>query len=60
MNDAASKAKREYMRKWRAENKDRIKAHQQKYWERKAAEQAEKEDGKNGGYADNQGNRQES
>ena len=38
MTNAATEAKRAYMRKWRAENKDKVKAHQQKYWERKAAE----------------------
>lgn len=49
MSDAASKAKREYMRKWRAENQDKVKACQQRFWERKAAEMAQKEDDSNGG-----------
>lgn len=49
MNDTATKAKREYMRKWRAENQDKVKAHQQRFWERKAAEMAKKEDDSNGG-----------
>lgn len=44
MTDTATKAKREYMRKWRAANKDKVKAHQQKYWERKAAELEAKEE----------------
>ena len=43
MTDAATKAKRAYMRKWRAENKDKVKAHQQKDWERRAAELEAKE-----------------
>ena len=59
MTDSATKAKREYMRKWRAANKDKVKAHQQKYWERKAAEMEEKEgkDDAAAEYAYDQGNR---
>lgn len=57
MTNAAAEAKRAYMRKWRAENKDRVKAHQQKYWERKAAELAEKEGGDNGRCSDSQSDR---
>ena len=38
----AKEAKREYMRKWRAENKERIALNQQRYWERKAAEMTAK------------------
>ena len=59
MTDAAAEAKRAYMRKWRAENKDKVKAHQQKYWERKAAELKAKEGEVNAAaeYADDQGNR---
>jgi len=58
MTDSATKAKREYMRKWRAANKDKVKAHQQKYWERKAAELEAKEGKDNAAaeYADNQRN----
>lgn len=55
MTDAATEAKRAYMRKWRAENKDKVKAHQQKYWERKAIELLRKEGGNDGGCADSQG-----
>lgn len=54
MSDAASKAKREYMRKWRAKNRDKVKAAQDRYWSKRAAEMAKKEDDKNGGYVDNQ------
>lgn len=57
MTNAAVAAKRAYMRKWRAENKDKVKAHQQKYWERKAAELAEKEGQENGRCSDSQSNR---
>lgn len=40
----AKEAKRVYMRKWRAANKERIATHQKRYWERKAAEIAAKEE----------------
>jgi hypothetical protein len=36
-------AQREYMKKWRAENKDKVKKHQQTYWERKALKKMEDE-----------------
>lgn len=48
MTDAAAEAKRVYMRKWRAENKDKVKVHQQRYWERKAAELTKEGGGDNG------------
>lgn len=32
-------AKREYMRRYRAKNKERLKAYNDAYWQRKAAEQ---------------------
>ena len=41
MSEAARKAqrdyKREYMRKWRAANKDKVAANNRRYWERRAA-----------------------
>lgn len=41
MSEAAKAAqrdyKREYMRKWRAANKDKVSENNRKYWERKAA-----------------------
>lgn len=33
--------RRAYQRKWRAENKDKVKEHNRRYWLKKAAEQAE-------------------
>lgn len=36
MTEDARQAKREYERKWRAENKDRVKAIRARYWEKKA------------------------
>lgn len=34
----ARQAKAEYMRKWRAEHKDKVQAARDRYWERKAQE----------------------
>lgn len=36
MDASARLARREYMRQWRAKNKDKIKANQERYWEKKA------------------------
>lgn len=33
----ARAAKNEYMKQWRAKNKDRVRAINQRYWERRAA-----------------------
>ena len=33
--------RRAYQRKWRAENKDKVKEHNHRYWLKKAAEQAQ-------------------
>lgn len=35
--EAQRRYKREYMRKWRAENKDKVIAINARYWEKKAA-----------------------
>lgn len=45
MNKAALEARRAYKRKWAKENPDKVKAAQERYWTKKAAEmqQAEKE-----------------
>lgn len=32
--EMAKTAKRDYMRKWRKNNKDKVKASQQRYWEK--------------------------
>lgn len=37
MTEAARKEQREYMREWRAKNKDRVRANNQRYWEKRAA-----------------------
>lgn len=36
MEDSAKLARREYMRQWRAKNKEKVKIHQDRYWENKA------------------------
>lgn len=36
LQDNANKLKREYYKKWRANNKDRIKDYNSKYWKKKA------------------------
>lgn len=36
MDDNAKLARREYMRQWRARNKEKVKVHQERYWENKA------------------------
>lgn len=36
MEASARLARREYMRQWRLKNKDKVKAHQERYWENKA------------------------
>ncbi|MBD7915232.1 hypothetical protein H9660_08740 [Clostridium sp. Sa3CUN1] len=38
MEASARLARREYMRQWRLKNKDKVKAHQERYWEKKAQE----------------------
>lgn len=36
MSEAAKLAQREYFRKWKQENKDKVKIYRQRYWEKKA------------------------
>lgn len=38
MSEEARRAKREYERKWRAENKEKVAAIKRRYWEKKARE----------------------
>lgn len=37
----AAEARREYQRKWRAANKDKVRANNQRYWQRVAAKKEE-------------------
>jgi hypothetical protein len=36
IEEMAAEARREYFRKWRAENKDKVRKHNQNYWRKKA------------------------
>ena len=38
MTDAARRAKREYMRKWRSEHRESVASSNAKYWQKKARE----------------------
>lgn len=42
MTDQAKEARREYMRAWTAANPDKVKAKNQRYWEKKAAQKRQK------------------
>jgi hypothetical protein len=35
LNDRAKEQKNAYMKEWRAKNKDKVKAAQERYWEKK-------------------------
>lgn len=39
MNDKAKESYNSYMRRWRAKNKEKVKAAQQRYWEKKLKEE---------------------
>ena len=39
LSEAAKEAKRAYFRKWKKANRDKVKAYQARYWEKKAKEQ---------------------
>ena len=43
MNDEARELYNSYMRNWRAKNKDKVKANNAKYWEKKVREKKLKE-----------------
>lgn len=45
MSEAAKRARREYKREWNRRNKDKVKAAQIKYWERKALRSKEVNEG---------------
>ena len=38
MSEQAKQARRAYQAKWRAENRDKIREHERRYWEKKARE----------------------
>lgn len=39
MSDEARRLKNEYMKEWRAKNKEKVKAAQERYWRKKALEE---------------------
>lgn len=45
MTEEARKLQREYLRRWRAANPDKVKAARLRYWERRAAKAAEADRG---------------
>jgi len=45
MSEAAREARRAYMRKWRAANKDKQREYARRHWEKKAAEQEQDQGG---------------
>ena len=44
LSKEARQARNEYMREWRRKNKDKIKKHQENYWEKKAKESQQEEE----------------
>ena len=52
LDEAAKEARREYFKKWRAANRDKVRQHNQNYWKKKAQESmksAESQEAKEGG-----------
>lgn len=43
LNEKALELRREYQRKWRRKNKDKVRANNLRYWERKAQKASEEE-----------------
>lgn len=48
-SEAAKAARRAYMRAWRAKNKDKVKAMNERYWQRRAARETAAADPAAGG-----------
>lgn len=46
MNENAKAARNAYKRKWAKENPDKVRAQQERYWNKKAAEQQDSKDKK--------------
>lgn len=42
MSEAAKLAQREYNRRWKQENKDKVRIYRQRYWEKKALASTER------------------
>lgn len=43
IDDVAAEIRREYFRKWRAANKDKVRQHNENYWRRRAEKQLRQE-----------------
>lgn len=41
LSEQAKQARREYKRKWAQENPEKVKAQQERYWQKRAAQQAQ-------------------
>ena len=46
LKELASQARREYQRKWRAANKDRVREINRRYWEKRAQKDRERKEEK--------------
>ena len=46
MTQEAIEARRAYKREWNRRNRDKVKMHQERYWERKAAQQKQADEKK--------------
>lgn len=53
LDEAALEARRAYQREWRRKNKDKVKAQQERYWKRKAGQEAVQGDSEGQEAADN-------
>lgn len=43
LEEMAKQERKAYMKEWRAANKDKVKKHQQTYWQKKAQQRADAE-----------------
>lgn len=43
LDEAAKNERREYYRKWRAANKDKVRQHNRKYWEKRAMKKSQEQ-----------------
>ena len=53
LDEAALEARRAYQREWRRKNKDKVKAQNERYWQRKAQQKAVQADSEGQEAADN-------
>lgn len=45
VDELVKKERREYYRKWRAENKDKVRENNARYWKKRALKKLEEQDG---------------